>query len=167
MTDNPSNGPSGSADGAAQTPPKQRLELQKVYLKDVSLETPNSPKIFTEQWKPELQVEIHSNAKPLSDDVFEVAITLTLTAKQGEQTGYLIELQQAGVFTAVGFETPQLNQLLGAYCPNMLFPYAREAVDNLLVKGGFPPLHLAPINFDALYQQHLQAQREQQRGAEH
>lgn len=148
-------------------PNPQRLEMQKVYLKDVSLETPNSPKIFTEQWKPEMQIEIHSNAQPLSDNVFEVALTLTLTAKQGELTGYLIELQQAGVFTVTGFETPQLNQLLGAYCPNMLFPYAREAVDSLLVRGGFPPLHLAPINFDALYQQHQQAQKEKAQASSH
>jgi preprotein translocase subunit SecB len=138
---------------------QQRLELQKVYLKDVSLETPNSPQIFTEQWQPQFNLQIHTTANPLSDNVYEVVLTLTVTAKQSDKTGYLIEIQQAGVFTLKGFSQQQLGPMLGAFCPNTLFPYAREAIDSLLVKGGFPPLHLSPINFDAIYRQQLNAQQ--------
>lgn len=147
------------AAAAADTAQQQSLSLKKVFLKDLSLETPNSPQIFTDQWQPELQFEMQSNATPLSEDLYEVSLTLTLTAKSADKIGYLVEITQAGVFALSGFDRPTLGQLLGAYCPNMLFAYAREAVDSLLIKAGFPPLHLDPINFDALYQQHLQSQQ--------
>ena len=150
-----------------QNQPQQQLELKKIYLKDVSLETPHSPQIFTEQWKPDFNIQINSNAKAIADDTHEIVLTLTVTAKQGEQTGYLIEIQQAGIFSLKGFQREQLGPILGAFCPNMLFPYAREAIDSLLVKGGFPPLHLNPINFDAIYQQHRQAQQEKQTASQH
>jgi preprotein translocase subunit SecB len=154
-----------AADQQQQVP--QALTLQKVYLKDVSLETPNSPQIFTENWKPEFNIQIGTNNKVLSDDVHEVVLSLTITAKHDDKTAYLIEIQQAGVFTLKGFTAQQRGSMLGAFCPNTLFPYAREAVDSLLIKGGFPPLHLNPINFDAIYQQQLKAQQEQQQAARH
>jgi preprotein translocase subunit SecB len=154
-----------AADQQQQAP--QALTLQKVYLKDVSLETPNSPQIFTENWKPEFNIQIGTNNKVLSDDVHEVVLSLTITAKHDDKTAYLIEIQQAGVFTLKGFTAQQRGSMLGAFCPNTLFPYAREAVDSLLIKGGFPPLHLNPINFDAIYQQQLKAQQEQQQAARH
>ena len=148
---------------AAGTEPtaQPRLELQKVYLKDVSLETPNSPEIFTGQWKPEFSLQINTDSNRLADDVYEVILTLTATAKQGEKTGFLIEIQQCGIFGLKGFSKEQLGPTLGAFCPSTLFPYAREAIDSLLVKGGFPPLHLSPINFEAFYQQRMQAQQAQ------
>jgi preprotein translocase subunit SecB len=146
---------------------QQALALQKVYLKDVSLETPNSPQIFTENWKPEFNIQIGTTNNTLSEDVHEVVLSLTITAKHEDKTAYLIEIQQAGVFSLKGFNPQQKRPMLGAFCPNTLFPYAREAVDSLLIKGGFPPLHLNPINFDAIYQQQLKAQQEQQQAARH
>ncbi|MFO1352780.1 MAG: protein-export chaperone SecB [Gammaproteobacteria bacterium] len=146
---------------AAQDKPQQapQIELQKIYLKDVSLETPNSPKVFTEEWKPNFNLQINTATHALADPIHEVVLSITVTAKVGEKTAYLAEIQQAGIFALKGFSKDQIGPILGAFCPNTLFPYAREAIDSLLVKGGFPPLHLNPINFDALYMQHLQSQR--------
>ena len=146
---------------SAQTP-EQHFEIQKVYLKDVSLETPNSPLIFTEQWQPQTEVRLETAATPLTEDLFEAVLTLTMTAKLGERTAYLVEVQQAGLFTLRGFEEPQLGHMLHSFCPNILFPFAREALADLVGKGGFPPLLLNPINFDALYMQRLQQQQQQQ-----
>lgn len=146
----------------SQQTAQQTLTLQKVYLKDVSLETPNSPQIFTEDWKPEFNIQIGTSSNTLSEGVHEVVLSLTITAKQNEKNAYLVEIQQAGVFALQGFSQEQRGPMLGAFCPNTLFPYAREAVDSLLVKGGFPPLHLNPINFDAIYQQQVKARQQQQ-----
>lgn len=143
----------------------QQFEIQKVYVKDLSLETPNSPLIFTEQWQPQINLQINSVAQQLNEQTYEVTITLTVTAKQGEKTAYLAEIKQAGLFALKGFPKEQLGPVLGAFCPNILFPYVREAVDALLIKGGFPPLALKPVNFDAIYMQQLQAQRAAQQGA--
>lgn len=141
--------------------PQQHFEIQKVYLKDVSLETPNSPLIFTEQWQPQTEVRLETAATPLTEDLFEAVLTLTMTAKLGERTAYLVEVQQAGLFTLRGFEEPQLGHMLHSFCPNILFPFAREALADLVGKGGFPPLLLNPINFDALYMQRLQQQQQE------
>ncbi|MFO1371733.1 MAG: protein-export chaperone SecB [Candidatus Competibacteraceae bacterium] len=134
----------------------QQFEIQKVYLKDVSLETPNSPMIFTEQWQPQTEVRLESGATPLAEDLFEVVLTLTVTTKLGERTAYLAEVQQAGLFTLRGFDDPQMGHMLHAFCPNILFPFAREELASLIGKGGFPALLLNPINFDALYMQRQQ-----------
>ncbi len=144
-----------------QTPQQPRFEIQKIYLKDVSLETPNSPMIFTEQWNGETNLQLNNTSTQLAEDIYEVALTLTVTTKLGDKTAYLVEVKQAGIFTAAGFDADQLGAMLGAYCPNVLFPYAREAISTLAQKGGFPPLWLAPINFDALYLQQLQNQQAQ------
>lgn len=141
------------------TTPSQQLEIQKVYLKDVSLETPNSPMIFTEPWKPEINVQFNSNASPVTDNVHEVVLTLTITARMGDKTAYLAEVHQAGIFVLKGFDPQQLGPVLGAFCPNVLYPFAREAIASLVGKGGFPPLLLSPVNFEALYLQRLQAQK--------
>ncbi len=145
---------------------QQKFELQKVYLKDVSLETPNSPGIFAEKWSPKFNLQINAGSKSMAENVYEVVLTVTVTAKLGEKTAYLAELQQAGLFGLNGFGQDQLGQMLGTYCPNTLFPYAREAIDTMLVKGGFPPLHLSPVNFDVLYLQHVKAQKERQQASE-
>jgi len=145
-----------------QQAPAQQMAIQRVYLKDVSFETPNSPAIFTGQWDPQVGIELNSSAKALDDNGnFEVVITVTVTCKVGEKTAYLAEVQQAGIFAITGFDQAQLSHLLGAYCPNVLFPYAREVVSSLVNNGSFPQMLLAPINFDALYAQHL-AQKAQQ-----
>jgi preprotein translocase subunit SecB len=142
--------------------PAQKLEIQRVYLKDVSLETPNSPQIFSErQWQPEINLQINSTSAIVSDELREVVLKLTVTAKLGDKTAYLVEVQQAGVFMLFGFPDEQLGPVLGAFCPNILFPFAREAIASLVSKGGFPPLLLNPVNFDALYLQHAQAQKQQ------
>ena len=130
--------------------------IQKVYIKDVSFETPNSPEIFKEQWQPDINLQLNNNTKSLDDSIHEVVLTLTVTAKIGEKTAFLIEVQQAGIFNIKGYSEQEMGAMAGAYCPNILFPYARETISDLVTRGGFPQLLLAPINFDALYQQHLQ-----------
>lgn len=137
---------------------EQQFQLQKIYLKDTSFETPNSPDIFTENWEPDVNVELQTAGKPLTDDVHEVVLTVTITAKIGDKTAYLAEVHQAGVFTLAGFDEKERAHMLGSYCPNILFPYAREAISDFVGKGGFPQILLAPVNFDALYAQHVQQQ---------
>ena len=150
---------------AAEGAGAQQFAIQRIYLKDVSLETPNSPQVFTEKWEPEVNVDLNTNGEVLGDNVYEVTLTLTVTAKQQDKTAYLVEVHQAGIFSIAGFEQDELHHMLGSFCPNILFPYAREAISDLVNKGGFPQMLLAPVNFDALYAQHLQ-QIEQQQAAE-
>ena len=140
----------------------QQFQLQKIYLKDTSFETPNSPGIFTEKWEPEVNIEMQSTTTVLMDDVYEVVLVLTVTAKVEDKTAFLVEVHQAGIFALAGFNENERGHMLGSYCPNVIYPYAREAVSDLVGKGGFPQLLLAPVNFDALYAQHLQQQAEQQ-----
>ncbi len=138
---------------------EKQFIIQKLYVKDVSFETPNSPVIFTQTWEPKVEFNLASNAHPLEKDLFEVGLTVTLTVKLNDKTAYLVELTQAGVFTITGFEEHEMGPMIGSYCPTLLFPYAREAVSDLVIRGGFPPMLLAPVNFDALYLQHMQQQQ--------
>ena len=148
--------------------PERQFALQKIYVKDVSFETPHSPEVFTQKWEPKMEFNLSSNAQQLQDGLFEVRLTVTLTAKLEDRTAYLVEVTQAGIFAATGFADQEYGPLLGSYCPNVLFPYAREAVSDLVVKGGFPPMLLAPVNFDALYMQHVQqAQQPAETGTTH
>ncbi len=146
--------------------PAQKFEIQKIYIKDLSFETPNSPKIFTEKWNPKTDVHIQTENNKLDENLFEVAIVVTVTATQNETTAFLVEIKQAGIFLMENFPEEQHKQLLGSYCPNILFPFAREGVAELVAKGGFPQLLLNPVNFDALYQQHLNAVKEQKENPE-
>ena len=141
---------------------QRQFALQRVYTKDVSFETANSPDIFREEWKPEMSVNLNSGTKLVADGVYEVVLTVTVNVKLGGKTAYLVEVQQAGIFGLVNFPEQELGQMLGSYCPNILFPYAREVVSSLVDKGSFPQLLLAPVNFDALYAQHLQELQKQQ-----
>lgn len=137
-----------------ETPVQAKFALQRIYTKDVSFESPASPVIFTKAWKPKIQVDLNTRSKAVADNTFEVVLTVTITAKlEDDETAFLVEIHQAGLFVAEGIEGEQLRQLLGIACPNMLFPYLREAVDALVVKGGFPALALQPVNFEALYRQ--------------
>ena len=141
-----------------------QINLQRIYTKDVSFETPNSPEIFTKEWQPEIKLDLDTRSNRLDDNgAFEVVLSVTVTATLGEQTAFLCEVQQAGVFTIAG-EMPevQLAHILGAYCPNQLFPYARETVSNLAAKGSFPNFHLAPVNFDAIFAQYMQQRAAEQ-----
>ncbi len=135
-----------------------QFAIQKVYLKDVSFESPGAPQIFTKKWEPEVNLELNSSSKSVGEDTYEVVLRLTVTVKMGEETAYLAEIHQAGIFTVKGIPEAQMGNVLSAACPNILFPFGREAVADLVTKGGFPQLLLAPVNFDALYAQH-QAQQ--------
>ncbi len=141
---------------------QSKFAIQKIYVKDISFETPNSPAIFSNtEWKPDINVQLGSQVTKLNETIHEVVLTITVTAKQGEQTAFLIEVQQAGIFQTEGIDPQQIGHLLGSYCPNLLFPYAREAISDIITRGGFPQLLLAPVNFDALYAQAQQQQAQQ------
>jgi preprotein translocase subunit SecB len=139
-----------------QDTPQREFALQRVYTKDVSFETPKSPGIFQQEWKPETQVNLNTEMQKLGDDVYEVCLTVTVTTTVGEDTAYLAEVKQAGIFTAKGFNDQELGPLIGAFCPSQLFPYVREVLSDLVMKGSFPQMVLQPVNFDALYAQHQQ-----------
>ena len=140
--------------------PAQQLEILKIYLKDASLECPSAPSIFNEQGQPQINVQLGSNAAAVAEDLHEVVLTLTVTAKVDDKTAYLVEIQQAGLFAIRGLSDEQLQHVLGAFCPNTLFPFAREALAALIGKAGFPPLLLNPVNFEALYLQRLQQEQQ-------
>lgn len=142
------------------------FSILRIYLKDVSFETPNSPEVFTQEFKPEINLQLNTAIKMIEEGLHEVVLNITVTAKQGEKTGFLVEVQQAGLFTVKGFDEAQKGAMLGAYCPNTLFPYAREAVSELVTKGGFPPLLLAPVNFDAMYAERAAERAQQAASAE-
>jgi preprotein translocase subunit SecB len=147
----------------ANTTAEQQFALQKIYVKDLSFETPNSPGIFTTEWKPEVNVQLDTHGSRLAEDVHEVVLRITVTAKLPEdKVAYLIEVQQAGIFTLKGFGNNELAAMLGSYCPTVLFPYAREVISDLVIKGGFPQMLLAPVNFDAIYRDHIKRLQEQQ-----
>lgn len=140
---------------AAQTDqPQQTFAMQRIYTKDISFESPGSPNIFRKQWQPKINVDLNTKSDAIDEQGnFEVVLTITLTAKVEEETAFLVEVQQAGIFMISGLKDDSLRMALGTAAPNILFPYARENIDSLCVKGGFPPIMLAPVNFDALYQQ--------------
>ena len=142
---------------------QQQFAIQKIYLKDVSFESPNAPEVFQDaEWKPEINVQLNTEGKTIAEGVHEVTLTVTVTAKKADKTAFLVEVKQSGVFQLTGFEQEQLGGMLGAYCPEVLFPFAREAIADLVAKGGFPQLLLSPVNFNALYMQHQQQQQAQQ-----
>ena len=145
----------------------QQFAIQKIYLKDVSFESPNAPQAFMgNDWQPNINVHLNTINNKLSDGVYEVVLDITVTAKQDDSTAFLVEVKQAGIFTIDGFPDDALGGMLGAFCPETLFPYAREAVSELVVKGGFPLLALAPVNFNAMYQNQLNKKQEGQSPAE-
>lgn len=136
-----------------------QVRLERIYLKDASWESPNSPQVFTENWAPEIQADITTKSNRVEANRFEIVLTVNLNAKlEGGKTAFIVEVQQAGLFRIEGVEEELLQRVLGTVCPSTLYPYAREAVDGLTIKGGFPALHLAPVNFDALYAEALRQQ---------
>jgi preprotein translocase subunit SecB len=141
-----------------QEAPQQLFEIQRIYLKDSSFESPVSPAVFLKPFNPDSNVELHSNTNKLGDNLYEVELSITLTVKSDNEVAYLVEVKQAGVFSAKGYSDEQMGHMLGSYCPNLIYPFAREVISDLVVKGGFPQMLLAPINFDALYAQHMQEQ---------
>ena len=138
-----------------------RLELaiQRIYTKDISFETPNSPKVFSGDWQPKMDLNIASETNKLDEHLYEVVLKVTVTVTSGEQTAFLAEVHQAGIFAIKGIEESQMAPVFGIACPNILFPYARETVSDLVNRGSFPQLILTPINFEALYAQQMQQQQ--------
>ncbi len=129
--------------------------IQRIYVKDLSVECPNSPKIFLHNWEPELHLDLSTKANKLGEEgVHEVILTVTVTVKIKEETAFLVEVKQGGIFSINGFPEDQVRPMLGSFCPNILYPYAREVVTDAVVRAGFPQLYLTPVNFDALYEQH-------------
>lgn len=133
--------------------------IQRIYTKDISFEAPNAPDIFKAEWKPDVNVDLQTKTNPLEDGIYEVILHLTVTVKMQDKNAFLVEVHQAGIFTLKGFPEQQLGHALGSMCPNILYPYAREAISDIVTRGGFPQLLLAPVNFDALYLQHLEQQK--------
>jgi preprotein translocase subunit SecB len=131
--------------------------IQRIYVKDLSFETKNTPALFKEKWEPELSLDINTNHTLLEENVYEVELTVTATVKNQNATAFLAEVKQAGIFSIQGAPEAQLDHLLGSFCPSILFPYAREAITTEVARGSFPQLILAPINFDALYMQQKEA----------
>ena len=128
-------------------------------MRDLSFEAPKSPEIFRQEWTPSVSMDLNTRQKGLEGDFHEVVLTLSVTVKNGEETAFIAEVQQAGIFLIKGLDAESMSHTLGAFCPNILFPYARETLDSLVVRGSFPALMLAPVNFDALYAQELQRQQ--------
>lgn len=150
MSDETTNGAVAPAEAAGPA-----FTVEKIYVKDVSFEVPGAPAIFTENVQPELQLNLNQRVQRLNEALFEVVLGVTLTCKIGEKTAYVAEVQQAGVFALVGLEPQAIDVLLGTQCPNILFPYVRQLVSDLVQAGGFPPFFLQPINFEALYAESL------------
>ena len=146
------NDPAGSAG--------PEFAIQRIYVKDISYEAPNTPGMFKPEWEPQVDFNMGTDIYKLDADAYEVVLKITATVKSKEKHAFLVEIKQAGVFTLKNFPDEQLRYMLGSYCPNILFPYARELVSDIVSRGTFPPLYLTPVNFDAMYQQHLDKDKE-------
>jgi preprotein translocase subunit SecB len=154
MTDQSTNGAVANEDEAPQ------FSLQRIYVRDLSFEAPKSPAIFRQEWTPTVSLDLNTRQKALEGDFHEVVLTLSVTVNNGDEVAFIVEVQQAGIFLIKGLDPSSMSHTLGAFCPNILFPYARETIDSLVVRGSFPALMLAPVNFDALYAQELQRMQE-------
>ena len=143
---------------AAQENNQPAFNIEKIYVKDLSLEIPHAPQIFLERESPQIDVQLNTQTEKVEDDIYEVSITNTVTAKIGEKVMFLIEVKQAGIFRLSNLPKEDIEPVLAVMCPNILFPYLREVVSNLTVRSGFAPVMLNPVNFDMIYQQHKQQQ---------
>ena len=134
--------------------------IQRLYVKDLSFEAPRTPQVFLQEWRPELNMDLATKTNDLGDSNHEVILSVTVTVKMKDQTVFLVEVHQGGIFTIKNFPAEQLRPMLGSFCPNILYPYAREVITDVVVRGGFPQLYLAPVNFDVLFEQHEHANKE-------
>ena len=157
------NNTNPAAGAQAEDKPQLKFSLQRIYVKDISFEAPNSPEVFKQPFKPKVNLDLNTTSNQVAEDQFEVVVKVTARVDDNESgtTSFLVEVEQAGLFRISGIEGAQLDQTLGAFCPNLLFPYARECVDSLVNRGGFPPLMLAPVNFEAMYAQRKQREAQQ------
>jgi preprotein translocase subunit SecB len=144
-----------------EQPVKRQFLVQRIYIKDISFEAPNSPAVFNENWQPEINIGLGSEIQKLSDEVFELVLRVNVEAKHDDKTVFLVEVQQGGLFTIQGFSVEETDAVLGVAAPNVLFPYAREAVSDLISRGSFPQFVLQPVNFEAMYAQQRQARAQQ------
>jgi preprotein translocase subunit SecB len=141
----------------------KHISIAKIYLKDFSFESPQAPAVIRSgEWKPQTNLNLRSSHNEVEGNTHEVTLTITVEAKEGDKTIFLVELHQAGLFDISGYENEEFQAIIGSFCPNMLFPYAREAIAAIIQKGGFPEFVLQPINFDALYMQSLKQQAAEQ-----
>lgn len=147
---------------AAPTGPS--LSIEKIYVKDLSLENPGAPKSFSTQDTPQVEVGLRTRGEQIEENLFESVLTITVTAKAGDKTLFLVEAAQAGLFRIVGVPMADIQPIMGIHCPTVLFPYIRETIADAITRAGFPPVHLDPINFEVMYQQQL-ANMQQQRPA--
>ncbi|WP_018691555.1 protein-export chaperone SecB [Algicola sagamiensis] len=138
-----------------------QFAIQRIYVKDMSFESPKAPEIFKKEWQPDVKLDLDTRSSELEEGVYEVILSITVTTKVEEETAFLCEVQQAGIFTIMNMPEDQMSHMMGSFCPNILFPYAREAISNIVNRGTFPALNLAPVNFDALYAQYLQQNQQQ------
>ncbi|WP_444678855.1 protein-export chaperone SecB [Halomonas sp. E19] len=160
--ENSQNAAAGNQAAASQQKQLQ-FAVQRIYVKDISFEAPNSPAVFQQPFKPKVSLDLNTSSRQVGEELYEVVIKVTAQVRHSEDdtTSFLAEIEQAGLFRIGGIEGVQLEHTLGAFCPNVLFPYARECVDNLVNRGGFPPLMLAPVNFEAIYAQKKKREAEQ------
>ena len=142
----------------AQAPQQASFQIEKIYVKDLSLEVPNAPQVFMQVENPELEVQVRNQAEQFADGLFEVTVTVTVTARAGEKTVFLAEVAQAGIFSVRGVPAQELDPLLGIGCPTILYPYAREAISDLVTRAGFPAVVLAPVSFEKIYLERMQQQ---------
>lgn len=141
------------------------FSIEKLYVKDISLEIPNAPQIFLEREAPQVDIQLHHQSSKVDEGVYQTVLTVTFTAKVKEKTLFLVEAGQAGIFTIRNIPDADMEPILGIACPNILYPYVREVVSDIVVRAGFPPVLLTPVNFEALFQAQKQAQAEQQKEA--
>lgn len=164
MSENEST-PENQAATQESEAPQAGFALDRIYLKDVSFESPNAPEIFTKQWAPEVKMDLNTKNKQLNEELFEITVCVTLTATVEGMTAYIAEVEQAGIFKVQGMQGMQLAQALSSYCPNILFPYLRESLDTIIVKGSFAPAMMAPVNFDAIFANAVMQKKKQMEAA--
>jgi len=147
--------------------PENQFSIQKLFIKDVSFESPDTPAVFSDKWSPEIELNLNNSSKKVSDGHYEVVLSVTATVKNNDKTAFLVEVHQGGIFQIDGFNEQDTKYILGSQCMNILFPFAREAVSDLSNRGGFPPLLLNPVNFDALFAQAMQQNKAAEEEVKH
>jgi len=147
--------------------PENQFSIQKLFIKDVSFESPDTPAVFSDKWSPEIELNLNNSSKKVSDGHYGVVLSVTATVKNNDKTAFLVEVHQGGIFQIDGFNEQDTKYILGSQCMNILFPFAREAVSDLSNRGGFPPLLLNPVNFDALFAQAMQQNKAAEEEVKH
>ena len=156
MNDAPADKPGNQPAGAAASPAQASFQIEKIYIKDLSLEVPNAPQVFMQTENPQLEIQVRNEGAQFADGLYEVTVTVTVTARAGEKTVFLAEAAQAGIFSVRGIPAEDLDPLLGIGCPTILYPYVREAISDLVTRAGFPAVVLAPVSFEQIYMERRQ-----------